>query len=115
MQILKCLPVKGSMRIRFWTSIRARLYYKKTGKELRFVPMYIAPKLKMLCLGQPVRFCADEPMDAERSRIRSQLMDRITALAEALPEHTVVPYRNIRKRDYPSNIPKENAYENTGG
>ena len=93
----------------------ARLYYKKTGKELSFVPMYIAPRLKKLCLGKPVRFCAAEPMDMERSRICCYLMDGITALAQALPEHTVVPYRNIPKKDYPSNIPKEIAYEKTGG
>ena len=92
----------------------AKLYYKKTGKELAFVPMYIAPKLKKLCLGKPVRFCAAEPIDAERSRICNCLMDEITATAEVLPEHTVVPYRNISKKDYPSNIPKERAYEKAG-
>ncbi len=93
----------------------AKLYYKKTGKELTFVPMYIAPKLKKLYFGKPVRFCATEPMDAARSRICTYLMEEITSIAEALPEHTVVPYRNIPKKDYPSNIPKEKAYEKTGG
>lgn len=89
----------------------AKLYYKKTGKELAFVPMYIAPKLKKLCLGKPVRFRAGEPMDTERSRISAYLMDEVTAIAQALPEHTVVPYRNIPKKDYPSNRPKEHVYE----
>ena len=28
-------------------------------------------------------------------------------MAAELPEHTVVPYRNIRKRDYPKNKPIE--------
>jgi len=93
----------------------AKLYYKKTGKALSFVPMYIAPKLKSIYIGKPVRFCADEPVDAERSRICSYLMAAITAIAEAQPEHTVVPYRNIPKKDYPSNLPKEHAYEKTGG
>lgn len=92
----------------------AKLYYKKTGKELSFVPMYIAPKLKKLYLGKPVRFCATEPMDTERSRICTYLMDAITAMAEALPVHTVVPYRNIPKKEYPSNISKERVYEETG-
>ena len=92
----------------------AKLHYKKTGKELAFVPMYIAPKLRKLCLGRPVRFCASEQMDAERSRICNDLMNEITAIAEALPEHTVVPYRNIPKKDYPSNIPKEHDYEEAG-
>ena len=93
----------------------AKLYYKKTGKELSFIPMYIAPKLKKICLGKPIKFCSAEPMDAERSRICTYLMDEITAIAEALPEHTVVPYRNIPKKDYPSNISKERVYEKAGG
>lgn len=83
----------------------ARLYHKKTGKELSFVPMYIAPKLKTLYLGKPIRFQAAEPMDAERDRICQYLMEQITAIAVSLPAHTVVPYRNIPKKDYPSNIP----------
>ena len=93
----------------------AKLYYKKTGKELSFVPMYIAPKLKKIFLGKPIPFRATEPMDAERSRICNYLMAEITAIAEAQPEHTVVPYRNIPKKAYPSNILKENTYEKTCG
>ncbi len=50
----------------------------------------IAPKLKTLCLGKPIRFNADEEMDAQRSRICHYLMDEITAIAESLPEHTVI-------------------------
>lgn len=89
----------------------AKLYYKKTGREVRFLPMYIAPKMKKICLGEPVRFDASAPMDTERSRICNYLMDEITAIAEALPTHTVVPYRNIPKKDYPSNHPKESENE----
>ena len=93
----------------------AKLYYKKTGMELSFVPMYIAPKLRKICLGKPIRFHAEESMDAQRSRICAYLMDDITAVAEAFPEHTVGPYRNIPKKNYPANRPKECAYEKTGG
>lgn len=90
----------------------ARLYYKKTGLELPFVPMYIAPNLGKMCLGQPICFRPGEPMDEERPRIRDYLMREITDMACALPEHTVVPYRNIPKKDYPSNtLPKEAAHE----
>ena len=81
----------------------AKLYYKKTGKELQFVPMYIAPKLKQVYFGAPIRFRADRPIEEERQRIREYLMGEITAVAVALPEHTVVPYRNIPKKDYPLN------------
>lgn len=79
----------------------AKMYYKKTGKEISFVPLYIAPKLRKMVLGKPVPFHADAPMEEERQRISQTLMDEITGLAEALPVHTVVPYRNIPKKLYP--------------
>jgi len=89
----------------------ARFYHRKYGVELAFVPMYIAPRLKKICFGKPVRFCAATPYEAERRRIREVLMAEITALAAGLPEHTVVPYRNMPKKDYPKNLPIE-VYQN---
>ena len=90
----------------------AKLYYKKTGNALCFVPMYIAPALKSMYLGTPIRFCPDKPIEQERQRICKHLMDEITAIAVDLPAHTVVPYRNVSKNEYPSN--KEKTYEKTG-
>ena len=87
----------------------ARRYYKKTGKALVFVPMYIAPRLRQTYLGKPIRFDPAAPIDRERARVKQELMDAITAIAESLPEHTVIPYRNIRKREYPKNTGKESA------
>jgi hypothetical protein len=41
-------------------------------------------------------------------------MEQITLTACALPPHTVVPYRNIPQKYYPSNVPCEvPAYEKT--
>ena len=85
----------------------ARFYYKKTGTELDFVPLYIAPKLKKMFFGKPVRFNAEASIAEERERICREMIDQITAIAAAQPNHTVIPYRNIRKRDYPKNIPIE--------
>ncbi len=85
----------------------AKLYYKKTGTELYFVPMYVAPNLKSMVFGKPIRFCAATPIAEERARIREHLMAEITRVACSLPAHTVVPYRNIPKRYYPCNIPSE--------
>ncbi len=87
----------------------ARLYYKKTGRALTFVPLYIAPAHKTMHLGTPIRFDAQAPMEQERRRICRYLMEAITALGCSLPEHTVVPYRNMPKKQYPSN--KEMSYE----
>ena len=64
----------------------ARLYYKRCGKELSFVPMYIAPKLRKLYLGKPIRFCADEPMDTQRRRICKYLMEERKKKKEKMNE-----------------------------
>ena len=89
----------------------AKLYYKRTGKVLKFVPMYIAPALRQVHFGEPVAYDPEEPMDTQRGRLCNYLMDEITRVAEQLPEHRVVPYRNIPKKYYPSN--KETSHENT--
>ena len=84
----------------------AKMYYRKTGKEIRFVPMYVAPKLKKVYFGEPVSFSADAPIEEERGRVCRKLMDSITETAVSLPRHRVVPYRNISKKDYPYNRPE---------
>lgn len=89
----------------------AKLYYKRTKKEISFVPMYLAPNLKKMYLGKPIRFCADNAIEEERRRICKYLMEEITEIAVSLPAHTVVPYNNIPKKDYVSNISKEQAHE----
>lgn len=85
----------------------ARFYYKKTKKELDFVPLYVAPRLNTLFFGKPIRFRADAPIAEERARICNALMDGITEIAVNQPEHTVVPYPNIPAGQYPKNIPLE--------
>lgn len=85
----------------------AKLYYRRTGKALAFVPMYIAPALRTFCFGEPVRFDPTASMDEERARIKAELTERITALAEALPRHRVVPYRPQPKKNWSWNRPKE--------
>lgn len=81
----------------------AKLYHKRTGKALSFVPMYIAPKLKKIYLGKPVCFSPDKPLEEERIRICNYLMEEITSIARSLPEHTVIPYQNIPRKNYPKN------------
>lgn len=85
----------------------AKLYHRRTGKELSFVPLYVAPRLKKVYVGKPIKFSAGSPIAEERRRIRELLMSDITDMARALPEHTVIPYRNIPKHLYPKNTQKE--------
>lgn len=85
----------------------AKLYYKRTGKQLQFIPMYIAPNLKKMFIEKPIVYDNNNPEKEERTRICQYLMETITEKGRSLPPHTVVPYPNIPKKDYPSNIPNE--------
>lgn len=87
----------------------AKLYHHRTGKALAFVPMYICPALRRVCIGEAVRFDPSAPIDGERERIKEELTERITALAEALPRHRVVPYRPQPKKNWPYNRPEEGS------
>lgn len=81
----------------------ARLYYKKTGKNLEFIPMYVAPRLKKVYIGKGITFDCKADIDTQREIICTYIMNEITDIARELPKHTVVPYRNVKKRYYPMN------------
>ena len=85
----------------------AKLYFKRSGKALAFVPVYLCPALKTVCFGEAVRFDPTASMAEERARIKAALMERITALAEGLPRHRVVPYRPQPKKNWHWNRPEE--------
>lgn len=90
----------------------AKLYYRKAGKAVAFVPLYIAPRLKKMYYGKPVYYNPDADLNDERTRICEYLKHAITDMAESLPRHIVIPYRNIPKKLYPTNIPEVNSHEN---
>ena len=79
----------------------ARLYYKRTNKELSFVPMYNAASLKTIVFGKPIKFDGTKPIEEQRKVICDYLKEEITRIAKELPAHKVVPYANISKKKYP--------------
>lgn len=82
----------------------ARMYYRETGEPVSFVPVYNAPALKKVVIGKPIMYNPENKPHDERTRIREYLMDGITSMARSLPKHTVKPYSNIPKDEYPENI-----------
>jgi len=78
----------------------AALYARQTGRPVDLVPMYIAPRLRRVCFGEPVAFDPAADLKAESHRICDALMDAVTALALALPPHVAVPYPNLPRRSY---------------
>lgn len=82
----------------------ARDYHHETGENVSFVPMYITPALKKIVVGKPVVYDSQQKPHNERARICDYLMNEITEMARSLPRHTVKPYLNIPKKEYPENI-----------
>lgn len=83
-----------------------RMYAARTGQPLPFVPMYIAPKLRLAVLGKPVWCDPSLPAAEGRERLCGELQEAVTRLATALPAHTVVPYPNLPKKQYPRSKPQ---------
>ncbi len=79
----------------------AKRYYRETGKELPFVPLYVCPALKRLVIGKPIYFDHEAKIRDEQLRICGYLMDEISEMAYALPKHRVVPYPNVSKKQWP--------------
>ncbi len=82
----------------------AKAYRRKTGRELTFTPLYLAPNLERACIGRPVCFSSQAPLERERERICDYLMEEITQMALELPLHRVVPFHNLPKEEYPLNV-----------
>lgn len=82
----------------------ARMYYKKTGKSMAFVPMYVCPELKKLVFGKPIYYNVEAAPKEEAERICTELMNAVSELAYELPHHRVVTYNNIKKKYYPENV-----------
>ena len=67
---------------------------------LKFVPMYYSPKLKIMVFGKAVEFNTSNKIEDERKRICTYLMEQITVLAKSLPKHKVVPFNNLKRKEY---------------
>lgn len=78
----------------------ARPYTKKTNKPLWFYPMYTCHQLKKILIGKPIKYDQANDIDSERTRICKYLQEEITKLGDSLPNHTIIPYINVKKKDY---------------
>ena len=90
----------------------AKRYYRETGQEPWFVPLYVCPSLKRLVIGKPVQYNHEAKIKDEQLRITSYLMKEISEMAYALPRHRVTPYPNVSKKEYPENVRLAEARKN---
>lgn len=85
----------------------ARLYKRRTGKDLLFYPAYLAPTLQKVLVGHPVKYDASRPPEEERVRVQDEITKEITRLALSLPRHQVCPYLNLPKKEWHYSKEKE--------
>ena len=79
----------------------AKMYYDKTQKIISFVPSYNCPALKKVVFGKPLPYNPSLDIKEQRQKVCTYLQEEITRLAKELPAHKVVPYANIKKKNYP--------------
>ena len=60
----------------------APIYYNKTGKRCRFLPMFAHKGLRTLSFGTPVEYDPDTPPNEERDRIVDALLAQMQSLAD---------------------------------
>lgn len=62
----------------------APLYFKKTGRALKFIPVAIHKAAKAIKIGRPVSYNPQKNIASERERIRTALQNSITKMYSSL-------------------------------
>jgi len=68
------------------------LYHLKTGKKLKFYPVYVEKKNRAIAVASPVEYDPSVPMREQRAAIASAVRDGIDRMARGLGEHKPVPF-----------------------
>lgn len=76
----------------------ARFHTRRTNKDLYFYPVYTCYKLRKVLIGEPTKYNPEANIDEERIRITKYLQTEITKLGDSLPNHTIVPYENVKRK-----------------
>lgn len=70
----------------------AKLYYEKTGKKLKFYPVYTCQSLRKVLIGTPISYDPEIPIKKQKNDICKYLEGQIKELGDSLPEHRIVVY-----------------------
>lgn len=67
----------------------AAQYYEKTGKKLKFYPVYTCQALNKALIGEPIEYDPEIPINKQKKIICKYLEDKVFELGESLPEHKI--------------------------
>lgn len=70
----------------------AQRYYEKTGKIMKFYPVYCAQKIHKVVVGEPIAYNPEIPTKIQRKQICKYLENKIGEMGDSLPEHEPVIY-----------------------
>jgi 1-acyl-sn-glycerol-3-phosphate acyltransferase len=73
----------------------ARLYYQKTRKLIRFLPVAVNAKMKAIKIGNPIRFDVRRPFLQEKQRLKRRLQEAIYALYYSMEEPAPEPQAEL--------------------
>jgi 1-acyl-sn-glycerol-3-phosphate acyltransferase len=73
----------------------ARLYYQKTRKLIRFLPVAVNAKMKAIKIGNPIRFDVCRPFLQEKLRLKHKLQDAIYAMYYSLEKKDLQPQAEL--------------------
>lgn len=69
-----------------------KYYYDRTGKCLKFYPVYVPPKIRTINVGAPICYNPEVSPKENRVEIAKALTRAVDKIASALPEHKPIPY-----------------------
>lgn len=67
-------------------------YFEKTGKILKYYPVYTAQSLNKVLIGEPIAFDPEVHMSKQKIDICRYLENGIKELGDSLPEHKISVY-----------------------
>lgn len=70
----------------------AKTYYAKTGKKLKFYPVYTCADLHKVLIGEPIEYDPEINMRLQKETICKYLEESIKELGDSLPEHKISVY-----------------------
>jgi 1-acyl-sn-glycerol-3-phosphate acyltransferase len=62
----------------------AKLYYEKTSKAVKFLPVAVNRKMRGILVGRPIRFDGSSPFPQEKQRLKSELESSVMSLYREL-------------------------------
>ena len=69
-----------------------RMYYKKTGKRLRFYPVYLNNENRLISVGSPIEYDPDMDPEEFKRKTTTFIRDGIDRLGRNMRKHRIVPF-----------------------